>query len=264
MSKFKLWVEDANVSQNTQAYNTFVNDRQRESGFQAGEPASSIRVNTALRQSSLITVALMEVIAESDTTHDYTSTLASMKTLIKTGLKSVKVNSASQADYADEAEQANNALLLNNIAADVTYPGDGELGNQFPLGILTITDSRGITKIIPQIKVLDAEHIYHIDSNGNTVIYTEDKTPNEAHYFYNRTFKIQTAMHGFFEFKCNIASISTQASFVLPINTPNNTMGIITFSTTMPGGKIALAAETNAGSVDIIGIYESSGLPAYR
>lgn len=56
---FKEWLDILNVGQNVQAADVFATDDQRSKGFTAGQTASSIRVNSALRQSSLITVAFM-------------------------------------------------------------------------------------------------------------------------------------------------------------------------------------------------------------
>lgn len=56
---FYPWVDDANLSGNVMADATYEADSQRESGFQAGVAASAIRVNTALRQATLVTAALM-------------------------------------------------------------------------------------------------------------------------------------------------------------------------------------------------------------
>lgn len=57
---FYTWVDDANLTGNVQDDVTFASDSQRENGFQSGAVASSIRVNTALRQATLVTKALME------------------------------------------------------------------------------------------------------------------------------------------------------------------------------------------------------------
>lgn len=56
---FYPWVDDANLSGNVMADATYEADSQRESGFQSGVAASAIRVNTALRQATLVTAALM-------------------------------------------------------------------------------------------------------------------------------------------------------------------------------------------------------------
>lgn len=72
-TKFKIWVDDTNLD-NVQPYSAFVNDTQRSAGFQSGQPASSIRVNTALRQANLIACALMQL-ADPNGTCDFRSSV---------------------------------------------------------------------------------------------------------------------------------------------------------------------------------------------
>lgn len=59
MSQFYVWDEN-NI--NIQNSSDFLNDNQRKNGFTSGTAASSSRTNTALRQSTLITAALMEML----------------------------------------------------------------------------------------------------------------------------------------------------------------------------------------------------------
>lgn len=56
---FYTWILDSNLSGNVMDEITYSSDSQRQGGFQSGTVASSIRVNTALRQSTLVTNALM-------------------------------------------------------------------------------------------------------------------------------------------------------------------------------------------------------------
>lgn len=98
MSSFQPWIDDANINA-TQDYTTFVNDEQRQEGFKGGTPASAIRVNTALRQSSLVVCALMNALNVSDELN-YRSSVTDMQNAILTQLKAVKVNNANIATYA--------------------------------------------------------------------------------------------------------------------------------------------------------------------
>lgn len=77
MSKFKVWIDDNNVSTNCQTSDVFADDNQRKSGFKSGTGASAIRVNTALRQANLIAVALVNALGVSDD-FDVTSSLEDM------------------------------------------------------------------------------------------------------------------------------------------------------------------------------------------
>lgn len=56
---FYTWIDTPTPGTNVMATAAFSSDSQRAGGFSSGTVASSIRVNTALRQSTLVTAALM-------------------------------------------------------------------------------------------------------------------------------------------------------------------------------------------------------------
>lgn len=58
-NNFKVWVDSPTAGQQVQSSAVFATDTQRINGFIAGDPASAIRVNSALRQANLIAVGLM-------------------------------------------------------------------------------------------------------------------------------------------------------------------------------------------------------------
>lgn len=58
-NNFKVWVDSPTAGQQVQSSAVFATDTQRINGFVAGDPASAIRVNSALRQANLIAVGLM-------------------------------------------------------------------------------------------------------------------------------------------------------------------------------------------------------------
>lgn len=70
-NNFYPWMSDSTA--NCQSSSDFSNDTQRKNGFQGGAAASSLRVNTALRQSSLVVCALMNVVKPDDNTFDVQS-----------------------------------------------------------------------------------------------------------------------------------------------------------------------------------------------
>lgn len=78
---FYPWIDTLQVGQNCQSAETFGGDSERANGFAAGDVASSIRVNTALRQANLIACALMSAIG--DTTHSVESTVSDIAQLIR-------------------------------------------------------------------------------------------------------------------------------------------------------------------------------------
>lgn len=101
-SKFKIWVDDDHLNK-VQTYDTFVNDTQRTAGFTGGTPASSERVNTALRQANLVACALMELV-DSNGTRDFRSTVTQVKNCIGDWLASSAW--VYHSDYSDFAVYA--------------------------------------------------------------------------------------------------------------------------------------------------------------
>lgn len=85
MSKFKIWIDDNKVlpgdAGNVLASDVLETDVQRINGFKSGTDVSSKRVNSILRQNSLVSKALMDL--SDNNTFDYNSTLENIKTAIK-------------------------------------------------------------------------------------------------------------------------------------------------------------------------------------
>lgn len=85
-NNFKTWIDDANVTSgtNVQAGSTYNNDSQRKNGFQSGQTASSIRVNTALREATLVASAIVNLLGSSADGFDATTTDTNMRSAINT------------------------------------------------------------------------------------------------------------------------------------------------------------------------------------
>lgn len=75
-TKFKVWGDE---SSNLMTYADFAADTQRKNGFQTGTAASSTRVNTILKQNSLLSTALMSIVDPTGII-DFTSTLDTLST----------------------------------------------------------------------------------------------------------------------------------------------------------------------------------------
>ena len=104
-TRFGIWIDEPNTGTNANmmTYSAFASDTQRENGFVAGQAASSIRVNTALRQATLVTAAFMDLIAGSSEV-DMNSSLSDVKTAINAGIVT----------NANLIQQINNALANAN------------------------------------------------------------------------------------------------------------------------------------------------------
>lgn len=83
-TKFLPWIDTAILSgaaQNVLKYTDFLHDGERENGFKPRTPASSLRMNTALRGASLVTAAFMDIVAP-DAALDASSAVEDVKTAI--------------------------------------------------------------------------------------------------------------------------------------------------------------------------------------
>ena len=80
-TRFSVWIDNPVTGTNIQSYSNFANDAQRKSGFSAGTPASSIRVNTALRETTLFTTGFMKAFFDTSTL-DPSSTVAQVATAL--------------------------------------------------------------------------------------------------------------------------------------------------------------------------------------
>lgn len=87
---FYTWIDSPVAGTNVLDSVTYSSDSQRTNGFQSGTVASSIRVNTALRQSTLVTAALMSAMGL-DTMSSYLDSLSSIVTKISTFFGSLTV-----------------------------------------------------------------------------------------------------------------------------------------------------------------------------
>ena len=80
-TRFSVWIDNPVTGTNIQSYSNFANDAQRKSGFSAGTPASRLRVNTALRETTLFTTGFMKAFFDTSTL-DPSSTVAQMATAL--------------------------------------------------------------------------------------------------------------------------------------------------------------------------------------
>ena len=80
-TRFSVGIDTPISGTNVQSFTAFSNDEQRKAGFTANTPASSIRVNTALREATLFATGFMKAFFDNSTL-DATSTVAQMATAL--------------------------------------------------------------------------------------------------------------------------------------------------------------------------------------
>ena len=124
-NRFILWAENGT---NIQSYTEFLNDDQRQAGFQSGTPASSSRVNTALRQANLVSAALMNALMPSDNTLDFTKDLETVTNAINTSLNTRITNTVvNNSANAENATNATNVVTDGNDKRQLTLNSDNTL-----------------------------------------------------------------------------------------------------------------------------------------
>lgn len=116
-NKFKPWVDSPTAGQQVQSASVFATDAQRVDGFKAGDPASALRVNSALRQANIVVAGLMQMCDDIKTLPDglsLMSTVAQVKNAIKAAIDQLDATVlASAKSYTDTREGVINGKLTD-------------------------------------------------------------------------------------------------------------------------------------------------------
>lgn len=116
-SNFKPWVDSPTAGQQVQSAQVFATDAQRVDGFKAGDPASALRVNSALRQANIVAAGLMQMCDDIKTLPDglsLMSTVTQVKNAIKAAIDQLDATVlASAKSYTDTREVAINGKITN-------------------------------------------------------------------------------------------------------------------------------------------------------
>ena len=116
-SNFKPWVDSPTAGQQVQSAQVFAADAQRVDGFKAGDPASALRVNSALRQANIVVAGLMQMCDDIKTLPDglsLMSTVTQVKNAIKAAIDQLDATVlASAKSYTDTRESVINEKITN-------------------------------------------------------------------------------------------------------------------------------------------------------
>ena len=116
-NNFKPWVDLPTAGQQVQSASVFATDAQRVDGFKAGDPASALRVNSALRQANIVVAGLMQMCDDIKTLPDglsLISTVAQVKNAIKAAIDQLDATVlASAKSYTDTREGVINGKLTD-------------------------------------------------------------------------------------------------------------------------------------------------------
>lgn len=116
-NNFKPWVDSPTAGQQVQSASVFATDVQRVDGFKAGDPASALRVNSALRQANIVVAGLMQMCDDIKTLPDglsLMSTVTQVKNAIKAAIDQLDATAlASAKSYTDTREGVINGKLTD-------------------------------------------------------------------------------------------------------------------------------------------------------
>lgn len=116
-NNFKPWVDLPTAGQQVQSASVFATDTQRVNGFKAGDPASALRVNSALRQANIVVAGLMQMCDDIKTLPNGLSLMSSI-TEIKNAIKAAidqldNAVLASAKSYTNTRESVMNGKITN-------------------------------------------------------------------------------------------------------------------------------------------------------
>lgn len=116
-NNFKPWVDLPTAGQQVQSASVFATDAQRVDGFKAGDPASALRVNSALRQANIVVAGLMQMCDDIKTLPDglsLMSTVTQVKNAIKAAIDQLDATVlASAKSYTNTREGVINGKLTD-------------------------------------------------------------------------------------------------------------------------------------------------------
>lgn len=116
-NNFKPWVDSPTAGQQVQSAPVFATDAQRVDGFKAGDPASALRVNSALRQANIVVAGLMQMCDDIKTLPNglsLMSTVTQVKNAIKAAIDQLDATVlASAKSYTDTREGVINDKLTD-------------------------------------------------------------------------------------------------------------------------------------------------------
>lgn len=133
-NNFKPWVDSPTAGQQVQSASVFATDAQRVDGFKAGDPASALRVNSALRQANIVVAGLMQMCDDIKTLPNglsLMSTVTQVKNAIKAAIDQLDATVlASAKSYTDTREgvindkltDKQNQITSNKIRLDALEP----------------------------------------------------------------------------------------------------------------------------------------------
>lgn len=189
-NNFKPWVDTPTTGQNVQDYTTFGNDDERIEGFKAGERASAIRVNSALRQANVVVAAFMQMCDEIKalpTDLSLSSTVTAVKTAIKASLDAlIKLTDTALRSYIDGK--------VSNLQGQITSNDADILKLQQDLAALTeVVDnlSGGSTTLRDDLDALEAR-VVKLETKYTKTVGTSEWIGDAAPY----SFTIQATTHG--------------------------------------------------------------------
>lgn len=187
-SKFNVWIDDGQVTGSNTL--SLTDDSQKKVGFKAGTAASSQRVNTILRETSLVSTALMNIF-DSNGTCTYASPLSAVQALMSSYFNGFVPSTRKVAGHSltKDVSLGKLTVKLNGVLFG-EYNGSTDAGIDLT-NVMTLNTDQTIRGRKSFTEIVRFNSLSGIVSSGQVTIQGEDTV---GYYFPD---KIRTAnIHG--------------------------------------------------------------------
>ena len=261
-NKFKVWIDTAN--DNVQTSDVFANDNQRQNGFVAGEPASAIRVNSALRQANLAATGLVQACDDIVANNlDLRSTVNDVKSAIRKALDKLNNDTLEKAKAYTDGKNPASSDVVEALKAKVEANA-----STMNTHISSKTNPHSVTKA--QIGLSDVDNTSDNDKPisiaQKTAIDAAKKAGTDAQSSINSHISSKTNPHSVTKAQIgldnvdNVRQYSTNNPPPYPVTSVNGKTGAVTVdvdnvanatnvTTTINGKKITDIFESNGTTV---------------
>lgn len=185
-SKFNVWIDDGQVTGSNTL--SLTDDSQKKVGFKAGTAASSQRVNTILRETSLVSTALMNIF-DSNGTCTYASPLSAVQALMSSYFNGFVPSTRKVAGKSLAADVSLGKLTvkLNDVQQGDAY--DGTVDKEINLTeVMLLSTGQTVTGF----KTFTKKVKFSAGMTSNESLQIVDTSNNETRYSIDRISKISS------------------------------------------------------------------------
>ena len=185
-SKFNVWIDDGQVTGSNTL--SLTDDSQKKVGFKAGTAASSQRVNTILRETSLVSTALMNIF-DSNGTCTYASPLSAVQALMSSYFNGFVPSTRKVAgkSLSTDVSLGKLTVKLNDVQQGDAY--DGTIDKEINLTeVMLLSTGQTVTGF----KTFTKKVKFSAGMTSNESLQIVDTSNNETRYSIDRISKISS------------------------------------------------------------------------